>query len=111
MLNSRLMPWALAAVTFALPAAAQDMQPHRAAYTAFVLDKGKPNGGPPGTYAYELKLTCDSYVMNQRMRLEIEGPRGMVVSEQPAHQPVLDRLPIFEAEFRASLRPPLQQGR
>jgi hypothetical protein len=82
MLNSRLMPWALAAVTFALPAAAQDMQPHRAAYTAFVLDKGKANGGPPGTYAYELKLTCDSYVMNQRMRLEIEGPRGMVVSEQ-----------------------------
>ena len=82
MLNSRFLLWAFAAVTFALPAAAQDMQPHRAIYTTFVLDKGKPNGGPPGTYAFELKLTCDSYVMNQRLRLSIESPRGAVVSEQ-----------------------------
>jgi hypothetical protein len=86
MLNSRLtypiIAGALAAVTLALPAAAQDMQPHRAVYVATVLEKGKPGGGPPGTYAFELKLTCDSYVMNQRMRLEIEGPRGSVVSEQ-----------------------------
>ena len=36
----------------------------------------------PGTYAYELKLTCDGYVVNQRLRLEVAGPRGMVVSEQ-----------------------------
>jgi hypothetical protein len=36
----------------------------------------------PGTYAYELKLTCDGYIVNQRLRLEIPGPRGMVVSEQ-----------------------------
>jgi len=82
MLNSRFLPWALAAVTLALPAAAQDMQPHRAAYTALVLEKGKPGGGPPGTYAFELKVTCDSYIMNQRLRLELEGPRGAVVSEQ-----------------------------
>ena len=47
-----------------------------------MLEKGKPSGGPPGTYAFELKLTCDGYIMNQRMRLEIEGPRGTAVSEQ-----------------------------
>ena len=82
MLNNQLLPWALAAVTFALPASAQDMQPHRAVYSTVVLEKGKPGGGPPGTYAFELKVTCDAYVMYQRMRLEIEGPRGAVVSEQ-----------------------------
>jgi hypothetical protein len=82
MLTSRLLPWLLAAATFALPAEAQDIQPHRAVYTALVLEKGKPGGGPPGTYAFELKTTCDAYVLNQRMRLEIEGPRGAVVSEQ-----------------------------
>ena len=85
MLNSRLMQPVVAgalAVVLAVPAAAQEMQPHRAVYTAVVLEKGKPSGGPPGTYAFELKLTCDGYIMNQRMRLEIEGPRGAVVSEQ-----------------------------
>jgi len=86
MLNSRLIrpviAGMLAAGTLALPAAAQEMQPHRAVYVATVLEKGKPGGGPPGTYAFELKVTCDGYVMNQRMRLEIEGPRGSVVSEQ-----------------------------
>jgi hypothetical protein len=82
MLTSRLLPWLLAAATFALPAEAQDIQPHRAVYTALVLEKGKPGGGPPGTYAFELKTTCDAYVLNQRMRLEIEGPRGTAVSEQ-----------------------------
>ena len=51
MLNCRLVPWALAAVTLALPAAAQEMQPHRAVYVATVLEKGKPSGGPPGTWA------------------------------------------------------------
>src|SRR5258708_5102921 len=78
----RLMPGVLLASTFALPAAAQEMQPHRAVYTATMLEKGKPGAGAPGTYAFELKTTCDGYIMNQRMRLEIEGPRGSIVSEQ-----------------------------
>ena len=82
MLNSRLMMGALVAVTFALPVAAQDMQPHRAVYSATMLERGKPGGGAPGTYAFELRTTCDGYVMNQRMRLEIDGPKGSVVSEQ-----------------------------
>ena len=86
MLNRRLIPpltaWALLVSAFALPAAAQEMQPHRAVYTATMLEKGKPSGGAPGTYAFELKTTCDGYVMNQRLRLEIDGPRGSVVSEQ-----------------------------
>ena len=82
MLNSRLTFWVFAATMLALPVAAQEMQPHRAVYTAVMLEKGKPSGGAPGTYAFELKLTCDGYVMNQRMRLEVEGPRGTAVSEQ-----------------------------
>jgi hypothetical protein len=82
MLNRRLLAWALLASTFAHPAAAQEMQPHRAANAAVVLEHGKPGSGAPGTYAFELKMTCDGYTMNQRMRLEIDGPRGSVVSEQ-----------------------------
>jgi hypothetical protein len=78
----RLIPGALAAATLALPAAAQEMQPHRAVYSANLLERGKPDGGAPGTYAFELKLTCDSYIINQRMRLDIEGGRGSIVSEQ-----------------------------
>ena len=38
--------------------------------------------GAPGTYAFELRQTCDGYVINQRMRLEVEGSKGSVVSEQ-----------------------------
>ncbi len=82
MLNRRVTAGALVALSIALPAAAQEMQPHRAVYTATMLEHGKPSGGPPGTYAFELKTTCDSYIMIQRMRLEIEGPRGSAVSEQ-----------------------------
>ncbi len=78
----RLIPGALAAATLALPAAAQEMQPHRAVYSANLLERGKPDGGAPGTYAFELKLTCDSYIINQRMRLDVEGGRGSIVSEQ-----------------------------
>ena len=33
--------------------------------------------GPPGTYAFELRQTCDGYVVNQRMRLEVEGAQGL----------------------------------
>ena len=69
-------------VAIALPAAAQELQPHRAAYAVSLLEKGKPGVGTPGTYAFELKQTCDGYVISQRMRLELEGGKGAVVSEQ-----------------------------
>jgi envelope integrity protein B len=72
----------LAVGAIALPAAAQELQPHRAAYTVSLLEKGKPGPETPGTYAFELKQTCDGYVINQRMRLELEGGKGTVVSEQ-----------------------------
>jgi hypothetical protein len=85
MLTSRvlpLLPFAVLAMPIAAPGMAQDFQPHRAAYSVTVLDHGKPSGGPPGTYAYELRLTCEGYVINQRMRLEIAGGRAAIVSEQ-----------------------------
>ena len=87
MLNRRLLRRLiagalLASTTLALQAVAQEMQPYRAAYTATVLEKGKPSGGAPGTYAFELKTTCDGYIMNQRLRLDLDGARGSVVSEQ-----------------------------
>ncbi|HTR83107.1 MAG TPA: DUF1849 family protein [Reyranella sp.] len=72
---------ALATVT-TLPAAAQEMQPHRAAYDVFLLDHGKPGASSSGSYAFELKATCDSYIIYQRMRLDIDGGRQSVVSEQ-----------------------------
>ena len=82
MLNARLLSTAVLFALPALPAAAQEMAPHRAVYSVTMLDHGKPGDGAPGTYAYELKPTCDGYIVNQRLRLEIPGPRGMVVSEQ-----------------------------
>jgi hypothetical protein len=84
MLNVRLlMPACLlaAAATFA-PAAAQEFAPHRAVYAVKALDRGKPGSGSSGTYAYELRLTCDGYAVNQRLRLEAAGARGAGVSEQ-----------------------------
>src|SRR5712675_2053369 len=82
MLNARLLSIAVLLAAPVMPAVAQDMAPHRAVYSVVALDHGKPGDGVPGTYAYELKLTCDGYIVNQRLRLEIPGPRGMVVSEQ-----------------------------
>ena len=82
MLISRLLPIAILTASLALPAAAQELQPHRAVYAVSMLEKGKPGMGPPGTYAFELKQTCEGYVINQRMRLEVEGSKGSVVSEQ-----------------------------
>ena len=82
MLTLRLLAPAVFAFAAAAPAVAQDLTPHRAAYTVTVLENGKPNGGTPGSYAYELKLTCDGYVANQRLRLELAGQRGAVTSEQ-----------------------------
>src|SRR6478752_1254504 len=71
-----------AVLAIALPAAAQELQPHRAAYAVNLLEKGKPGVGAPGTYAFEVKQTCDGYVISQRMRLEVDGGKGSVVSEQ-----------------------------
>ena len=83
MLIARSAPFALLLTALAAaPAAAQELAPHRAIYEVTTLERGKPNGEPPGTYAYELRLTCDSYVVHQRLRLEMAGPRGPVVSEQ-----------------------------
>jgi hypothetical protein len=64
MLTARLLPIAAVAAGLALPAAAQELQPHRAVYTVSILEKGKPGMGAPGTYAFELRQTCDGYVIN-----------------------------------------------
>lgn len=79
----QVMPVLLAAtVAVAAPAVAQDLASHRAVYAVTSLERGKPDGSTPGTYAYELKLTCDGYVVNQRLKLEIAGARTRIVSEQ-----------------------------
>ncbi|MDP1962780.1 MAG: DUF1849 family protein, partial [Reyranella sp.] len=87
MLNIRqVVPATLALVIWTAsalaPVAAQEFAPHRAVYAVTTLERGKPDGGTPGTYAYELKLTCDGYVINQRLKLEIAGARTSIVSEQ-----------------------------
>ena len=82
MLTFRSLPVAALAMAVALPAAAQELQPHRAVYAVTMLEKGKAGMGAPGTYAFELRQTCEGYVINQRMRLEVEGAKGTAVSEQ-----------------------------
>ena len=83
MLIDRFLTSALLLAAFgALPAAAQELVPHRAVYSVTTLERGKPNGEPPGTYAYEIKQTCEGYVVHQRLRLELPGARGNVESEQ-----------------------------
>ncbi len=86
MLNFRHATPAVLAAAFgiadAAPATAQDFAPHRAVYSVTTMDKGKPSGDAPGTYAFELKLTCDGYIVHQRLRLETAGARGSIVSEQ-----------------------------
>jgi hypothetical protein len=82
MLIFRSLPVAVLAAALALPAMAQELQPHRAVYTVTLLEKGKAGIGAPGTYAFELRQTCEGYVVNQRMRLEVEGAKGSAVSEQ-----------------------------
>ena len=87
MLNARarrslLMPMTLLATAATLaPAVAQDFVPHRAVYAVSAMDRGKPGTGTSGTYAYELRLTCDGYVVNQRLRLQVAGARA-AASEQ-----------------------------
>ena len=84
MLKARsIIPSVLAALAAQVaPSAAQEIAPHRAAYTVVALERGKPGGGTPGTYAYELRLTCEGYAINQRLRLEVAGPRASVANEQ-----------------------------
>ena len=85
MLSLRLLaPSAAAAfvVAVAAQAGAQELAPHRAAYTVTMTENGKPSGSPSGTYAYELKLTCDGYVSTQRLQLELAGGRGSATTEQ-----------------------------
>lgn len=82
MLIRRLLVPAAALFVLAAPATAQEMVPHRAVYEVNSIENGKPTGNTPGTYAYELKLTCDGYVIYQRLRLETAGQRSTVVSEQ-----------------------------
>ncbi|MCX7364478.1 MAG: DUF1849 family protein [Alphaproteobacteria bacterium] len=81
MLNARLVSLAAAAASLSMPALAQDFVPHRAAYSVNTLERGR-TGGNAGSYAYELRLTCDGYIINQRLRLEVSGGREVVVSEQ-----------------------------
>jgi hypothetical protein len=66
----------------AVGAQAQELQPHRAAYDVAMLDHGKASADSPGTYAFELKLTCDAYIFNQRLHIEIDGTRASAVTEQ-----------------------------
>jgi hypothetical protein len=77
-----VLPALLAAVLAIAPAVGQDLAPHRAAYAVRTLDHGKPSGEAPGSYAYELKATCDDYVMIQRLRLEVAGEHGPIANEQ-----------------------------
>ena len=84
MLKARsTIPAVLAALAAQVaPSAAQEIAPHRAAYSVVALERGKPGAGTPGTYAYELRLTCEGYAINQRLRLEVAGPRASVANEQ-----------------------------
>jgi hypothetical protein len=82
MLIRRLLVPVASLLFFGVEASAQEMVPHRAVYEVRAIENGKPTGGSPGTYAYELKLTCDGYVIYQRLRLETAGQRSTVVSEQ-----------------------------
>ena len=84
MLNARLLtPMSLSAAVGTLaPAAAQDFAPHRAVYAVSALDRGKPGTGTSGTYAYELRLTCDGYVVSRRLRLETAGTRAAASEQQ-----------------------------
>jgi hypothetical protein len=73
---------AIAACIVASPLAAQEMASHRAAYDVNMLEHGKPDSNSIGTYAYELRASCDGYAINQLLRLEIDRGRASVVTEQ-----------------------------
>jgi len=85
MLNVRLPMPVTVMIAFAAawaPAAAQDFAPHRAVYEVSAIERGKPTAGASGTYAYELRQTCDGYVVNQRLRIETPAARGASATEQ-----------------------------
>jgi len=75
MLSRSVVAAVLAAMVCALPAAAQEFVPHKAAYAVNAIDHGK-TGAAIGNYAYELKLTCEAYVVTQRLRLDAGGGNG-----------------------------------
>jgi hypothetical protein len=81
MLSRSLFVAAALAVSVVLPAAAQDFVSHKAAYSVNTLDHGRL-GDPIGSYGYEIKATCTAYVITQRLRLDVEGGRGAMVTEQ-----------------------------
>ena len=76
----------LAAAPIAVATAeAQDFAAHRAAYVVTSLDRGRGggNGETIGSYAFELRANCDGgYTIHQRMKLEFQGGRTSLVSEQ-----------------------------
>ena len=64
-------------------ASAQDFAAHRAAYTVTSLDRGRSNGNTVGSYAFELRDNCSGgYTVHQRLKLEFQGGRVSMVSEQ-----------------------------
>ena len=73
---------AIAVAAVAAPLSAQELASHRAAYTVAMLEHGKPASGSAGTYAFEIRQTCEGYVMSQRLRIEADGGRATIVSEQ-----------------------------
>jgi hypothetical protein len=74
-----------AAPIAAVTAEAQDFVSHRAAYVVTSLDRGRGggDGGPIGSYAFEIRANCDGgYTVHQRMKLEFQNGRNSLVSEQ-----------------------------
>ncbi|MBM3643396.1 MAG: DUF1849 family protein [Alphaproteobacteria bacterium] len=76
-----LLAMAAACGLAAGPLAAQDFAPHRAAYNVTPLP-GAAGGGVSGSYAYELRATCDSFTIVQRLRLEFPTGTGTLAHEQ-----------------------------
>jgi hypothetical protein len=94
----------LAIAVLAVPAAAQDFVGHRAYYNVSTLEHGKSGDGTPiGTYAYELRLTCDGYTASARMRLELEGGRTTIISEQQSQMDESRDGKKFRFEHRAAV--------
>ena len=69
MLNFRHATPAVLAAAFgiaaAAPATAQEFAPHRAVYSVTTMDKGKPSGDAPGTYAFDLAASARGMRLNR----------------------------------------------